>query len=284
MAAGDRSVRGAGSTIVGREPREGTRLSLAARRRLRGPAGFVVGVGGFLLLWTLLTEFVVGEFLLPPPLEIGQEMWAIVRTGEFLRQFVPTIQRLAYGFGLALLIGFPVGYLTGTSRYWRAFFHDMVMVAGSIPGITYAVMALVLLGISEWGPVLAVGLVSMPYVAINVAEGLDSVDRRLMQMSDAFDRNRSAIVRHVLVPSVAPFAFAGVRLSFALAWKVEQLTEVFGSSKGVGFWIRKEFEDFSIPGMLAWVLLFIVFMILLERFVLVRLERYLFRWRLEDQR
>jgi NitT/TauT family transport system permease protein len=156
----------------------------------------------------------------------------------------------------------------------------MVIVAGSIPGITYAVMALVILGISVLGPVLSVGLVSMPFVAINVAEGLDSVDRRLVQMSDAFGRGRSAVVRHVLIPSVAPFAFAGVRLSFALAWKVEQLTEVFGSSSGVGFMIRKEFEDFSIPGTLAWVLLFIIFMILLERFVLVRLERYLFRWRL----
>ena len=272
-----------GSTTVGRGPRRDTRLSLGARRRLRGVLGFVVGVGGFLLVWTLLSEFIVGEFLLPPPLEIGQEMWGIARTGAFLDHFVPTIMRLGYGFGLALVIGFPIGYLMGTSRYWRAFFHDMVIVAGSIPGITYAVMALVVLGISVLGPVISVGLVSMPYVAINVAEGLDSVDRRLMQMSDAFSRRRVDVVRHVLVPSVAPFAFAGVRLSFALAWKVEQLTEVFGSSKGVGFQIRKEFEDFSIPGMLAWVLLFIVFMILVERFVLVRLERYLFRWRLEDQ-
>jgi NitT/TauT family transport system permease protein len=258
-------------------------LSLASRRRVRGLLGFVVGVGGFLLVWTLLSEFVVGKFLLPPPLEIGREMWDIVRSGAFVEQFVPTIIRLGYGFALALLIGFPVGYLMGTSRYWRAFFHDMVMVAGSIPGITYAVMALVILGISILGPVISVGLVSMPYVAINVAEGLDSVDHRLMQMSDAFGRPRAAVVRHVLVPSVAPFAFAGVRLSFALAWKVEQLTEVFGSSSGVGFQIRKEFEDFSISGTLAWVLLFIVFMILVERLVLVRLERYLFRWRLEDE-
>ena len=74
-----------------------------------------------------------------------------------------------------------------------------------------------------------------------------------------------------------------MRLSFALAWKVEQLTEVFGSSSGIGFQIRVEFEDFSIPGMLSWVLLFIIFMLLIERFGLVRLERYLFRWRLEDQ-
>lgn len=271
------------SRTIEHAPRGIAHLSLGARRRVRGVVGFVVGVGGFLLIWTLLSEFVFGEYRLPPPLEIAQEMWTIVRSGEFVRHFVPTIVRLGYGFGLALLIGFPVGYLMGTSRYWRAFFHDMVMVAGSIPGITYAVMALVIVGISILGPVVSVGLVSMPYVAINVAEGLDSVDRRLVQMSDAFGRPRSAVVRHVLVPSVTPFAFAGVRLSFALAWKVEQLTEVFGSSSGVGFMIRKEFEDFSIPGTLAWVLLFIVFMILIERFVLVRLERYLFRWRLEEQ-
>ena len=271
------------TTTAGHGPRGSAHLSLGARRRVRGIVGLLVGAGGFLLVWTLLSAFVLGEFVLPPPLEIAQVMWEIVESGAFTDNFVPTILRLAYGFGLALLIGFPVGYLMGTSRWWRAFFHDMVMVAGSIPGITYAVLALVVFGISILGPVISVGLVSMPYVAINVAEGLDSVDSKLVTMSDAFGRQRTAIVRHVLVPSVAPFAFAGVRLSFALAWKVEQLTEVFGASSGVGFQIRREFEDFSIPGTLAWVFLFILFMLLVERFVLVRLERYLFRWRIEDR-
>jgi len=270
-------------TTVGRGPRGNAQLSLAGRRRVRGVFGFVLGVGGFLLLWTYLSWYVFGEFELPAPFTIGQVMWDIVRSGEVVKQFAPTILRLGYGFGLALLIGFPVGYLMGTSRWWRAFFHDMVMIAGNIPGIVYAVLALVVFGLSVLGPVISVGLISMPYVAINVAEGLDSVDRRLVQMSDAFGRRRSSIVRHVLVPSVTPFALAGVRLSFALAWKVEQLTEVFGSSSGVGFQIRKEFEDFSIRGTLAWVLLFIIFMILVERLLLARLERYLFRWRLEDE-
>jgi NitT/TauT family transport system permease protein len=271
------------SVPVAGASREDRRPSLVTRRRVRGLAGLVIGVGGFLLVWTLLSALIFGPFTLPPPSRIGSVMWEIVRSGQFTHHFVPTILRLAYGFGLALLIGFPVGYLMGTSRWWRAFFHDMTMVAGSIPGITYAVLALVVFGISILGPILSVGLVSMPYVAINVAEGLDSVDRRLVQMSDAYGRRRAAIVRNVLIPSVAPFAFAGVRLSFALAWKVEQLTEVFGSSSGVGFQIRHEFEDFSIPGMLAWVLLFVIFMILVERFVLAKLERYLFRWRLEDR-
>jgi NitT/TauT family transport system permease protein len=167
----------------------------------------------------------------------------------------------------------------GRSAYWRAFLRSPVVIAGSIPGLTYAVMVLVVFGISFIGPIAAIGLISMPYVAINVAEGVAGVDKNLINMSKAFGRTERQVFRNVLVPSVLPFIFAGVRLSFSLAWKVGQLTEVFGSSQGIGFQIRRNFQLFNMPGVIAWVALFIVFMLILERFVLVRIERRLFRWR-----
>jgi NitT/TauT family transport system permease protein len=222
--------------------------------------------------------------LLPDPLTVGSQIGEIIQSGAFVGHFQSSILKVFAGFGLAVLVGTPIGYGMGRSRYWKAFFHDPVLVAGSVPGTTYAVMALVIFGISFFGPVLAVALISMPYVAINVAEGIEGVDQKLIQMSRVFRRSERHILRHVLIPSIMPFAFAGVRLSFALAWKVEQLTEVFGSSSGVGFMIRKEFEDFSVTGVLAWVLLFIGFMLLIERFVLVQLERHLFRWRGYEER
>lgn len=251
-------------------------LARIVRRRT---VGLLLGWIGFLGIWALLSHLVVGPYLLPDPLVIGRRMWEIVVSGAFVRHFGISIFKVFAGFGVAMLIGTPVGYLMGSSRFWKIFFHEPVLVAGSVPGITYAVMALVIFGISLLGPVLAVALISMPYVAINVAEGLEGVDRSLVEMSRAYQRSQRAIMRHVLIPSVLPFAFAGVRLSFALAWKVEQLTEVFGSSSGIGFMIRKEFQDFSITGVLAWVLLFIAFMLFIERFGLVRLEQRLFRWR-----
>jgi NitT/TauT family transport system permease protein len=163
--------------------------------------------------------------------------------------------------------------------HWGNFLQGPVVVAGSIPGLTYAVMAFVIFGISFWGPVFAVGLISMPYVAINVAEGVRGVDRGLINMSKAYHRSEQQIFTHVVVPSVMPFVFAGVRLSFSLAWKVGTLTEVFGSSQGIGFQIRRNYQLFNMPAVIAWVLLFCAFMLLFERLVLVRLERRLFRWR-----
>jgi NitT/TauT family transport system permease protein len=122
----------------------------------------------------------------------------------------------------------------------------------------------------------------MPYIALNVAAGLEGIDNNLLTMARAFGARRSVIVRDVLVPTITPFVFAGVRLSFALAWKVEALTEVFGSSSGIGFEIRQSYQQFSIVDVLGWTALFVIFMLLLERFVLLRLEARLFRWRPQE--
>jgi NitT/TauT family transport system permease protein len=253
-------------------------LRTAAGSRRRRYLAVALGWIGFIGLWWALSAVIGSEARLPSPPRVVREITGILE-GDFWTQFWASIVRVFAGFAAAVLIGTPLGFLMGRSKYWGNFLQAPVVVAGSIPGLTYAVMAFVVFGISFWGPVVVVGLIAMPYVAINVAEGVRGVDRRLIDMSTAYGRNQTQVFRNVVVPSVLPFIFAGVRLSFSLAWKVGTLTEVFGSSKGIGFQIRRNYQLFNMPAVIAWVLLFVAFMLLLERFVLVRIERRLFRWR-----
>jgi len=246
--------------------------------RLRRALGLLSGWIGFLGVWIFTSSVILTEFTLPGPVKVWRAMWKIIESGAFIDDFQASLSKTLLGFVLAIAFGVPIGYLMGTTRYWKAFFHDLVIGAGSVPGLVYAVLALVIFGIGTGGPVLAVGLISMPYIALNVAEGLEGVDGNLLRMSTAFGRSKRQTMRHVLVPSTLPFIFAGVRLSFAIAWKVEALTEVFGSSNGVGFQIRFAFQSFSITRVLAWTLLFITLLLIIER-GLGRLERWLFRWR-----
>ncbi len=249
--------------------------ALARRRRY-----FAVVIGGviFIGLWWLVAVWVGAEFRLPSPPRVLKEM-SIILAGDFWTQFWASILRVFAGFVTAVLLGSPIGYLMGRSPYWKNFLQAPVLIAGAIPGITYAVMMLVVFRISFFGPVVAIGLFSMPYVALNVAEGVGGVDRKLIDMSRAYGCSERQVLRQVVLPSVLPFVFAGVRMSFSLAWKVGQLTEVFGASRGIGFQIRRNFQLFNSAAVLAWVLLFIVFMLFLERLVLLRIERRLFRWR-----
>jgi NitT/TauT family transport system permease protein len=241
-----------------------------------------LGWASFIAIWAFISSVILDEFTLPGPVKVGKAIWEIVESGAFVNDFQASITKTFVGFGIAVLFGVPVGFLMGKTGYWKAFFHDGVVGAGSVPGIVYAIMALVIFGIGFLGPVLAVGLISMPYIALNVAEGLEGVDDNLLRMSTAYGRTDRQTMRHILIPSILPFVFAGVRLSFAIAWKVEALTEVFGSSDGVGFQIRFAFQSFSITRVLAWTLMFIVFLLVIER-VLAVVERRLFRWRTWEQ-
>jgi len=250
--------------------------------RLRRTSGVLMGWMFFVALWAFISSVILDPFTLPGPIKVFVAIWDIVKTGAFIDDFQASITKTFVGFGIAVLIGVPVGYFMGRTRYGKAFFSDGVIAAGNVPGLVYALMALVIFGIGFLGPVLAVGMISMPFIALNIAEGLEAVDDNLIRMGKAYGRTEGQMVRHIQIPSILPYLFAGIRLAFAIAWKVEALTEVFGSSGGVGFQIRFAFQAFSITNVLAWTLMFIVFLLVMER-LLAALERRLFRWRTWDQ-
>ena len=221
--------------------------------------------------------------VLPGPVLVATEAWEIILSGRFIEHFWASVWKTFAGFGLAVVAGVPIGFALGRSKYWRAFFHDSMTLSGTIPSLTYAVLALIIFGISYIGPIMAVALVSIPYVALNVSEGVRSVDQNLIKMSQAFGRTEAQIRQHVFIPSLIPFVFAAIRLSFAVAWKVEALTEVFGGRNGIGFQIQAQYQSFSVPGVLAWTLMFVAFMLLIERFVLIRAENRLLAWRPKER-
>ena len=103
----------------------------------------------------------------------------------------------------------------------------------------------------------------------------------LLAMSRAYHRPASAAMRHIVVPSFAPFLFAASRASFAASWKLAALAETFGGTMGVGVQIRKAFQAFSVTDMMAWMMFFVIFVVVIERVVLMRFERYVFRYRLK---
>lgn len=254
----------------------------SSRRRAKRLALLTAGWVAMFVTWQVAAYY-LPPGVLPAPLEVAAVMWDIIVSGAFVDNFFASVWKTFLGFGVAVVVGAPVGYLMGRYNYWRAFFQDSVTVAGTIPALTYAVLSLIIFGISDLGPILSVALVSVPYVAINVAEGVRGVDQSLVKMSQAFGRSPRQIRREVFIPTLVPYIFAAIRMSFAVAWKVEALTEVFGGKNGVGFQIRTEYQLFNIDGVLAWTCLFIIFMLVIERLVLRNLENRVLAWRPEER-
>jgi NitT/TauT family transport system permease protein len=254
--------------------------SAALRRRSLSTAGYaILGALCFLGVWGFFATFVLEPYVLPPPWAVAQRMWQLLGEGTVLTNFWSSLWKTMLGWLLALVFGLPIGLLMGRYRYAKSFFHDLVYLAANVPLIVYAVLMLIVFGISSIGPAFVVMLLVLPAVAFNVAAGVESADRGLLAMSRSFRRSSRQVARNVIMPSVIPFLFAGGRVSFADSWKLEALTETFGGQQGVGFQLEKSFQVFSVVDLLAWMMFFVVFVVVIERLVLLRLEKRIFAWR-----
>jgi NitT/TauT family transport system permease protein len=240
-------------------------------------AGYIT----FLAIWQFTSTFLVQDFILPPPAVIAEEMWRIITSDQMVTHFAATLKNIAIGFSLAFVLGTVIGIAMGRSRWWEAFLGDWVMVTLTTPGLVFALVCAMVFGLGPLGPIVCVVVTSFSYVAVNVVEGVKAAPKDLGDMARAFRVPQYRVLRHVLLPFLAPFSFTAARYGFSVAWKIATLIEVIVGTEGIGFMMRREFQSFNMAGFLAWVLLFFAFALFLERGVLQRLMHRFYRWRPE---
>lgn len=237
-------------------------------------AGYVLFVGA----WALVSSLTL-PYILPSPLEVIREMGEVVRRDDFWINVIATLRHLAIGFTIAFVLGTVIGIAMGRSPYWDGFFRDYVMLTLTTPGLVFALICVMIFGLSTLAPIVAIVLTSFPHITVNVVEGVRAIPRDLMDMATAYGVDRRTRIRNIVLPAIAPFLFTAIRYGFAIAWKITALTELFGQTDGVGIQIRVEFLFFDIAGVLAWAFFLVGFALVMERLVLQRLERRFFRWR-----
>ena len=239
--------------------------------RFRVITGWIAFVG----VWYLFSRLVFNPQQLPEPHAVARETWTVITDGGFGSNIRASLTRVLGGFLLALVVSCGLGWLIAHNAWWRTLLRTIVQLVVSTPIVSLAVLTLFVFGVSSVGPTVATALVAAPYLVMNVAQGLTSVEKNLIVMSESFGRTRSQIIAGVLLPSSLISLLTGARLAFAVAWRMELLAEIFAASDGVGFQLRRSFESYDIRGMIAWTVLFIVVMLLFENLVLRQIERQL---------
>ena len=235
----------------------------------------LVGWFVFIGVWYVFSRLVFDTRQLPEPHVIASESWTLITERNFRVHMQASLLRVLGGFLLAVVVSTGLGWLIAYNAWWRTLLRTIVQFVVSTPIVSLAILTLVIFGVSSVGPVVTTALVATPYIMMNVAQGLTGVDRRLIVMSESFGRTRPQIILGVLLPSSLVSVLVGARLAFAVAWRMELLTEIFAASEGVGFQIRRSFESYDVRGMIAWTVLFIAVMLIFENLVFRQIERRL---------
>ena len=220
----------------------------------------------------------VPVFLLPGPVPVAQQLWALLTTAAGLAQVSASLLHVAAALACAFLVGTLVALLPYYVRGLRfAIDRRLTPFLNAFPGIGWTLLAILWLGLGLKTVIFAVGIILVPFMIINIREGVRTVDRDLLEMAASFGANRWREFALIVLPSLLPFMFSAVRVSFGVAWKVTLTAELFGGNAGVGYLLNVARQEFDTDTIFAVILFIMLFVAATEVFLFRPLERRLDR-------
>lgn len=215
----------------------------------------------------------------PGPVEVVRFLADEVGRGGVWSNFLVTAERFFAGVGIAFVAGVALGLVIGMWPLARALLKDTMMVGLAIPAIIWALLTALWFGFAWKAPVLTVALTATPFVAVNVTQGVQAAPRDLIRMSKAFGVPLQRRVRELVLPFVMDYVFTGLRFGIITGWNGVLLSEWFASTEGVGWRTRYWYDANNFDGFVAWIVLFVGFIVIFDRLVLAPIQQRVFRWR-----
>jgi NitT/TauT family transport system permease protein len=240
-----------------------------------------VGAHGFTLFllaaWILAAQ-ALPVYELPGPLLVAKSFFALVFTASGL----PHVAASLFHVGAALVLAFLLGSALALLPYYRPVFRMAVdrrltPFVNAFPGIGWTMLAIVWLGLGVETIVFAVGVILLPFMIINLREGLATLDAELLEMARSFSRARTRSFFLVVLPQLYPFVFAAVRVSFGVAWKVTLTAELLGGTEGLGYLMNIARQELDTPLVFAIILLIVALVWAVNRLLFDPVQRLLQR-------
>ena len=114
----------------------------------------------------------------------------------------------------------------------------------------------------------------------NVGEGIRSVNKGLIEVAKVYKLSPAKKLFKLYIPSVLPYFVAACRSSLGMAWKASVAAEVLAPSRnsiGEELYLSKTWLDS--PSVFAWTLVTIVLSVIIEKLVILLLDRLTKHWR-----
>ena len=236
----------------------------------------------FLILWEILpTIGLVNQIFIPTPTEIAAQMWQLILDGTLIEDTLVSLYRVLAGFGIALLVALPLGFLLGGFfKNFEKAVDPLLQVLGQANPFTLLPIFIVFLGIGELSKIAIIFWVTQWPVLFNTVTGIKNVDPVLVKVARTAGLGKFDVFKKVLIPASLPTVFTGLRMGAVFAWFMLIGAEMIGSTSGLGFLIMQSQMVMNIPSMWAGIVT-VALLGLLMNYSILFIEHRLTSWKQE---
>ncbi len=243
------------------------------RRTLRAISLITLG-----LLWEAVGR-TQNPHLLPPLSSVFSAWIELLLSGQLLKALGVSLQALALGFVLSVLLGVPLGLLMGRYRRLESFLDIYMTALLTVPMISFIPFLVIAFGLGLHSRVWIVFLFAFVIIVINTTAGVRNVDPNYMEMARSFGARESDLFLKVVLPAALPMIMAGIRLGMGRAVLGMVTSEMILAVVGLGAMLMTFGASFNSPALFATILTIVLLAVGLLALIQY-LDRRLMPWRM----
>jgi NitT/TauT family transport system permease protein len=219
------------------------------RLRAALPAGVAhavsaAAVAAVIALWWFVTRGdtaetrIVSPVILPSPGEVLRAFPVLVQQRDLLLRVKATLARVLQGFGLAIVVGVPLGVVAATWGAFRAAVGPLARFFRNIPIAVLIPLTMFWFGIDETQKVLFIFLACVPFVFGDSVAAVLGVPDRYVETAQTLGARWYQVVLKVLIPLALPDIYNSLRNHFGHAFGYIMLSELVNAQHGLGYMIN----------------------------------------------
>lgn len=185
-----------------------------------------------------------------------------------------SLQRVAIGFGLAALVGIPLGFLIGRFVFFARMFGPLIALLRPVSPLAWLPIGLLLFQRAEPASSWTIFICSIWPMVINTADGVRRIPDDYLNVARVLQLSEWTVMRRILFPAVLPAILTGVRLSIGIAWLVIVAAEMLTGGLGIGFWIWNEWNNLNVENIIIAIVIIGVVGLMLEQALLLLARRF----------
>ncbi|WP_422911813.1 nitrate ABC transporter permease [Pseudomonas sp. MAC6] len=261
-----------------------TRLSLpgttALQNALKALIPPVLGIMLFIGLWALIASKSEG---LPGPLSTWLSALELFADPFYDNgpndmgigwNILHSLGRVGIGFGLAALIGIPLGFAIGRFAFLAGMLSPIISLLRPVSPLAWLPIGLLVFEAAGPASIWVIFISSIWPIILNTAAGVASVPQDYLNVARVLKLSEFKVLTRILFPAVLPHLMTGIRLAIGVAWLVIVAAEMLTGGTGLGFWVWDEWNNLNVEHILIAIIIVGLVGLALEQALLLLAKRF----------
>ena len=221
------------------------------------------GLPGPLSTWAAALELFANPFYDNGPNDMGIG-WNILHS----------LGRVGIGFGLAALVGIPLGFAIGRFAFLAGMLSPIISLLRPVSPLAWLPIGLLVFEAAGPASIWVIFISSIWPIILNTAAGVASVPQDYLNVARVLKLSEFKVLTRILFPAVLPHLMTGIRLAIGVAWLVIVAAEMLTGGTGLGFWVWDEWNNLNVEHILIAIIIVGLIGLALEQLLLLLAKRF----------